>query len=54
MMQPSPYQPPTANDEQDYGQPLPAHGPLAVAVGEVEFGHGMILSEKRSTYVAER
>lgn len=54
MMQASPYQPPDADQQKYYGQTLPAHGPLAIAVGEVEFGHGMILSENRSTYVAER
>lgn len=54
MMKPCPYQPPATNNEEYEGKALPAHGPLAIAVGEVEFGHGMIVSEKRSTYVAER
>lgn len=54
MMKARPNQPSSANYQKYEGKTLPAHGPLAIAVGYVEFGHGMIVSENRSTYVTER
>lgn len=54
MVKSCPDKPAPADDQQSDRQTLPAHRPLAIAVGEVEFGHGMIVSDKRSGNDEER
>ena len=54
MVKSCPREPTSSDYEQRERQALPAHGALAIAIGEVEFRHGMIVSEKWSSNVEER